>query len=478
MISGRDTTGQRLPGDSVPAENKPTNRLRHPEFHGRIGVASRDITPPLGIHARTWGSATHDVAEGVHRPLLASCLLFRDPAGKTEQVLITLDALVFWPLAAEKIRSVVQARFGLRREQLIFHPSHSHSTPFLAKRHIDRPGGDLIEPYLESIPRICCELIEQARAGACEAVLSWAYGRCGLAFNRDAVDSATGRDICGLNLLEAADDTVLVGRVTDRSGKIIATVVNYACHPVSLGGGNRLLSPDYVGAMRELVQQETGGALCLFFHGASGDMTPRRSYEPQVEAAEQNGRELGFAALSVLASMFPPGQQLEYKGIEESGTPLGVWRLESKDSVNEKLSAQLVSATLQVRDMPTREQIKAQLATATEHYEIERLERTLGRRELAGDDPQAQMPFTVWRLGDAFIVSTPAEPYSRFQQELRKAFPDSAIAVLNLSDGATTYLPKPASFARDVYQVRVALYEPDSLQTMTEEASAAIAAMS
>jgi hypothetical protein len=50
--------------------------------------------------------------------------------------------------------------------------------------------------------------------------------------------------------------------------------------------------------------------------------------------------------------------------------------------------------------------------------------------------------------------------------------------VLNLSDGATTYLPKPASFARDVYQVRVALYEPDSLQTMTEEASAAIAAMS
>src|ERR1700730_6242040 len=111
-------TGQRLQGDSVPAPHELTNRLRHPEFHGEIGVASREITPPLGIHARTWGSATHDVAEGVHRPLLASCLLFRDLAGKNEMVLITLDALVFWPLAAEKIRSIVQYRFGLRREQL------------------------------------------------------------------------------------------------------------------------------------------------------------------------------------------------------------------------------------------------------------------------------------------------------------------------------------------------------------------------
>ena len=471
-------TGQRFQGNSVPAPHELTNRLRHPEFHGEIGVASREITPPVGIYARTWGSATHDVAEGVHRPLLASCLLFRDLARKTEMILITLDALVFWPLAADKIRSIVQTRFGLQREQLIFHPSHSHSTPFLAQRHLDRPGGELIEPYLEWIPQVCCDLIEQARAAACEAVLSWAYGRCSLAFNRDAVDAATGRDICGLNLLETADDTVLVGRVTDRTGKITATIVNYACHPVSLGGGNRLLSPDYIGAMRELVQQETGGALCVFFHGASGDMTPRRSYETQVEAADQNGRELGFAALSVLASMFPPGQQLQYMGIEESGTPLGVWRLRPKDSLSEKLSAQLLSATLRVREMPTREQIQAQLATATEHYEIERLERTLGRRELAGDDLHAQMPFTVWRLGDAFIVSTPAEPYSRFQQELRRAFPDAAVAVLNLSDGATTYLPKPAAFARDVYQVRVAIYEADALQKVTEEASAAIAAMS
>ena len=31
--------------------------------------------------------------------------------------------------------------------------------------------------------------------------------------------------------------------------------------------------------MREVVERDTGGAPCLFLHGASGDMTPLRSYE-------------------------------------------------------------------------------------------------------------------------------------------------------------------------------------------------------
>ena len=38
-------------------------------FRGLIGVARRDVTPPVGIYARMWGAAKHDQAEGVHKPL-------------------------------------------------------------------------------------------------------------------------------------------------------------------------------------------------------------------------------------------------------------------------------------------------------------------------------------------------------------------------------------------------------------------------
>jgi neutral/alkaline ceramidase-like enzyme len=451
-------------------------RLRHPEFLGRIGVARTTITPPIGIYARSWGSAQHDVAEGVHKPLLATCIVFQDLPATSELVLITLDVMILWQGEADRIRAVILERLGLKPQQLILHPSHSHATPFLLSSQADRPGGHLIAPYLATIAPACCELISAARASAGVATLTWAYGHCGLAFNRDAIDAATGRDICGLNLSVAADDTVLVGRVTAESGQIVATIVNYACHPVSLGGANRLLSPDYIGAMREIVEKETSSAVCVFFQGAAGDVTPRRSYEGNVEAADQNGRELGYAALSTLASMFPAGQQLEYRGIEESGTALGIWRLASKSSVSTAISAEIVTTKLAIKDMATREELEEQLKTATERYEIERLERALARRALVGDGTRGELPFTVWRLGESYLVATPAEPYSQFQVSLREKFPDAAVAVLMASDGAKNYLPPPSAFKRDVYQVRVALYESGSLEAVTDQVSRALEA--
>ncbi len=449
-------------------------RLRHPEFRGRVGVARRAVTPPIGIYARAWGSAKHDVAEGTHRPLLATALVFQDGSGASELVVVTLDVVVLWQEEADTIRSAVLERLGLKPYQLILHPSHSHSTPFYLSRQVNKPGGHLIPPYLASLPGVCCDLIAEARAAARNAILTWAYGQCGLAFNRDAIDPATGRDVCGLNLAVQADHTLLVGRITDSSGNITATIVNYACHPVSLGGANRLLSPDYIGAMRELVERETAGAVCVFFQGAAGDVTPRRSYEAQVAVADQNGRELGYAALSTLASMFPPGQQLQYQGIEESGAVLGIWRLTAKPSISTEISGEIIMTALPIRDMPTRQELEAQLAQATERFEIERLERALDRRKLVGDGTIGQLPSTVWRLGESFLVATPTEPYSQFQVSLRTQFPDAAIAVLMASDGAKNYLPVPSAFKRDVYQVRVALYEAGSLESVTAHVAHAI----
>lgn len=453
---------------------EPVATLKHPEFRGRIGVACRDITPPVGIYARLWGSATHDVAEGVHRPLLASCLVFRDSSNSNELILITMDASRVPQDDVGKLRNLLLKRCNLQPHQLILHPSHSHSAPRLARQHADRPGGHLIIPYLESLPSLYSGLIDEARESVREATLTWAYGKCALAFNRDSIDAASDRDICGINVEQKADDTLLVGRITDRSGSIIATIVNYACHPVSMGGGNRLISPDYPGALREVVERETGGAKCLFLHGASGDLTPRRSYEAVPEAADQNGREVGYAALSVLAGMVPPGQELDYQGIEESGTPLGVWQLKPKSNVAATLSGKIVSTKLQVKDMETRDELRAKLRVATERFEIERLERSLVRREQVGDAKEGSFLFTVWRLGDAFLVSTPAEAYSRLQIALREKFPNTTVAVLNISDGAAMYLPIAQAYRRDTYQARVALYRSGSLERVIDQAAQAI----
>ncbi len=62
----------------------------HPSFHGHIGVARVDITPPVGIYSRNWGAAKHDVADSIHRPLTMTALLLS--ACKDDAPLVFIDA--------------------------------------------------------------------------------------------------------------------------------------------------------------------------------------------------------------------------------------------------------------------------------------------------------------------------------------------------------------------------------------------------
>ncbi len=273
----------------------------------------------MGIYSRTWGSAKHDKAEGVHRPLLGSALVLRETNGGNELVFLALDTIVLDSAETANIRAKLVDELVIRPDQLIIHPSHSHSAPWLLRKRKDRPGGHLIEPYLDALPGILIDLVQKARADAGPAILSFAYGR------------AAASRITATRWMPPAGATSAASTCPNRPTIPCWWAASLApatallkpqwsimpCHPVSLGGGNRLISPDYIGAMREVMERDTGGAPCIFLHGASGDLTPRRSYEAVPEAADQNGRELGYAAMSVLSAMFPPGQQLQYQGIEE-----------------------------------------------------------------------------------------------------------------------------------------------------------------
>jgi hypothetical protein len=444
------------------------------EFAGSIGIARADITPPAGIYARCWGSSTHDIATGVHKPLLATCVIFADPDGQNTLALLTLD-LSWWSSKQDELdlRSAILAGSGLAEHELMMHPSHTHSAPRTAMEFIDRPGGHLIPLYREQIKKTSVGLIQAARNTLRAATLTWRAGLCDLAYNRDLKSPDDGRILCGLNPGAEADHTLLIGRAVGKDGNVICTFVNYACHPISLGGGNTLVSPDYVGAMREIVEAATANAPCVFLHGASGNQTPRRSFESNAEIADQNGREIGYSALSVLNSMFRPNTSLKFSGVEESGTPLAVWR-EQEISPATILCSRRVTVRLAIADMPSRAELTASIAAASEAYMVERLTRRLMQRESVGDGTEGDFAFFIWQLGDSFIVGTPAEMHSGFQLELRQRFPHHSIGVLNIVNGYASYLPPRADYAVGPYPTRVAVYAVGSMEIVLAAADRAI----
>jgi hypothetical protein len=442
-----------------------------------IGVAFTEINPPVGMYARTWGNSEHDIADGIHRSLRASCFAIADSLDANPMFFITLDLMVWLSKEDEEgIRGPIEAELGIEPGRLILQLSHSHGAPFTDPGLANSPGGGLIERYRAEIVTACLMIAAEAQATMSLATLSWGVGKCGLAYNRDLVLPETGEIICGVNPLKVADDTLVVGRVTDLSGTTTATLVHYAAHPTSLGGGNRLISPDYVGAMRELIERETSGAVCIFLHGADGELTPRRSFENNVEAADQNGQELGYAALSILTGMFRPGERMVFDKRVESGATLGLWKLE-KQKPDYSLDSKSGTVKLEVGTLLPITQCRAEIENATTGFEKERAQRRLAMREKVGEAEEYELPIYVWRLGKSFFVGAPVEFYSDVQISLRESFPEFTVVVLDVCNGFLNYLPSEFDFDRDTYPVRISLFAAGSMERARNKAAEIISAM-
>jgi hypothetical protein len=440
-------------------------------FRGLVGVAREDITAPVGIYARSWGAAKHDVAEGVHRPLTLTCVAFRAAVDEPPLVLIAAD-LGWWRSREDEwsIRGAVLEALRLDESRLMFCLSHTHAGPGIQRDNADRPGGHLIAPYQEKLRDAAIRAARRAIEKAQPATLTWRYGACDLATNRDLPDPAADRVVVGFNPASPADDTLLVGRVTGADGRAIAMIVNYACHPTTLGWENRLLSPDYVGAMREVVETHTG-APCAFLQGASGELAPIEQYTGDTAVADRHGRRLGFAALSTFEAMVQPGARLAYEGVVESGAPLAVWR-QKESPISSALTAERVLISLPLKPMPSIAEIEAQWAACDDPVIKERLWRKRFVRKIVGDGTSAEMPLWVWSLGDALLFGQPNEAYSQFQTELRRTLHPRHVAVMNLVNGSAGYLAPAELYDTDVYPVWQSPYERGGLERLIESATA------
>jgi hypothetical protein len=423
-------------------------RIPVPAADIEAGVARRIIDPPVGIRARNWGPADWNASEGQHRHMTLTAIAFRSP-GDEPVVLITADA-TWWRRVADEIgvRSAVLAATGLPPERLIISLSHTHAGPVLCAADAHLEGGELIPGYLEHFASQASDAAREALAALAPARLEWAVGRCSLAGNREL--TLDGRALVAFAPEESADDTVLVGRLT-REGSALATIVNYACHPTTLSWQNRLVSPDYVGAMRDLVEESTGAPVA-FLQGASGELAPREQYTGDLSVADRHGASLGHAVLAALAALPDPGTTLQLTGVVESGAPLGMWQPTSV-AADTVIGVANAAVELDLVDLPSLDELADQWADIDARSREERLLRARNLREGYIDGPTVQHPVWVWRLGGAVLVAHPGEAYSHLQTALRSRFPRHAVAVANLSNGpGFVYLPSDDAYERGAYQ--------------------------
>lgn len=478
-----------------------TDRVTTPQARCLAAMAACDITPPVGIYHRMWGAASHDKATGVHRPLEAHFLWIAPITGAISQarVIVSLDHCILDGRELDAIRNGIGAATGLSPDQVLITLTHTHGSGWMSRERAHLPGGELIGPYLDSLVPTLVKLAAQAKSSTEPASLIYGQGRCQMAAHRDYLDPVTNKYVCGFNPEGQADDTVVVVRLVADTGKTLGTLVNYACHPTTLAWDNTLISPDWVGAMRETIRAQHPGP-CVFLQGASGDLGPRDGFVGDTAVADRNGRMVGYAALGELESLPPAGTAFCYAGGVTSGTVIGTWKhvpVPKNDQDSQGAwDWKKVTVDLPYRpDLPTLEGTQREreewLAKETKaraegnetlardcRAKVEQCTRQITRLNCLVPGTSYPLEVHLGIVGTGLWVFTPGELYQVFQQSLRSRFPRLPVVVTTLTnDWQPGYIPPRDTFGKEIYQEVIAATAPGCLECLVDKLGKALEEM-
>jgi hypothetical protein len=196
--------------------------------------------------------------------------------------------------------------------------AHNHAGPSLGPPWFEA-GAEMVAPYLASLPDrlagVCLAAWRALRPARIAAATSHSLVNC----NRRR-PWQPGRPLMTPNLDGFVDHELIVARIDDEAGQPIAILVNFAAHPTILAYDNRLISSDYPGTLRRVVES-LSGATCLFLQGAAGNQVTLRDHTNQVEDARWVGRQLGLEAARVAEAIHTrPGARQIVKYVESSWT--------------------------------------------------------------------------------------------------------------------------------------------------------------
>ncbi len=272
-----------------------------------VGVARRDVTPPLGI--QMWGySNPEQLAKGVRDPLYCRCVVIK--AGDTALGIVHLDmGRMLMPDQCARLREKARAA-GIA--DVIFCATHTHSGPIMELPDLPHP------PMIESA---ALDALKDALNKAEPATLHLGRTTIDISHNRrlikDGVCWMRWRNAERVPTSPVDHEAGLLRFDSNKTGKPIVTLVHYACHPVIFASDNRRYSADWPGEMSKRVVETTGGE-CVFLQGGAGDINPYLDKTPIKEGADNDvvgeGKKAADAVLAALNTLRAvPGASLAYR---------------------------------------------------------------------------------------------------------------------------------------------------------------------
>ncbi|MCI0525809.1 MAG: neutral/alkaline non-lysosomal ceramidase N-terminal domain-containing protein, partial [Acidobacteria bacterium] len=254
----------------------------------KAGFAKIVITPEKNMWMSGYANRTKP-SEGKVHDLYAKALAIQDARGG-RVVLVTTDLLGLPRSLTSEISEYANKSYGLRRDQILFNSSHTHTGPVVKSSlagayDLDPAQSALIDEYTRQLKNKLLKVIGEAIRDLSPANLSFGRDAAPFAMNRRQFNP--NAVTIGVNPDGVVDREVPVLCVESPDGKLRGVVFGYACHNTTLTGEFYDFSGDYAGFAQEAIERAHPGATAMFVMGCGADINPYP--RSKFELARQHG---------------------------------------------------------------------------------------------------------------------------------------------------------------------------------------------
>jgi hypothetical protein len=273
--------------------------------HYRIGLATCDITPPVGVYLAGFASRTERSTD-VYHPLRATAVAIDD--GQTTLLIVMAEWLGFYD-RTERMRERLVEATGVDAKNIVLTGTHTHCGPSVRAMDRDR-HGEVDEDYVAQAIERMTACATEAWTSRADSVLKYGVGTCGFAVHRRLPDPDNPPRIFRAmkpNRQGPVDHDVPVLTIESPEGELRGVIFGYTCHPTSRGG--LLIGGDYPCFAMDKVEAANPGVIACFLQGCAGDQKPH-PVDPdgewfdqrEIEQIRDIGEQLGDAVNRVIAS--------------------------------------------------------------------------------------------------------------------------------------------------------------------------------
>lgn len=425
----------------------------------RAGTGLVEITPEQGLELAGYPHYPRNNT-GAHDPLYAACMYLSN--GEAEIAMVTLDLLFFSKCHVAKVRSCVEERCGIPKENIMISCSHTHSGPWASGR-LDieslEAGKEQPKEYVEDLIRKISELIIKAKEEAFEAEFASGTAMCG-------AESGVGgnRRIPG----GPHDPLVSVMAVRDMNQTVRGIFVNYTLHPTFIHEWSTVCTADYPAYLRIQLKELEPNAIMGFAQGASGNQSSR--YYRQGESydeAERVGRTLGKAAHQALVKaewkkelvIGAAGSEVEIL-VRDFGTQEELEAQVAKDkAVYEELYAKYGDSKVR-EEYYLWQNANLKLLGSEDQLGYVKMKNQGIRIELLDEEAPAEIQ--IIRLGDTCVVGAPGEIFVEYALYVKAMAGFGTVIFNELTNGVLPgYLYTPESLVTGGYETDTSMLAPD-----------------